>query len=44
MSMSNYLENKMLDHSLKGTPYVQPTSIFIALYTSDPLDTDVELK
>jgi len=41
MSMSNYLENTLLNHSLKGAPYVQPSgNLFIALYTSDPTDTD----
>lgn len=36
MSMSNYLENKLVDHSLGTTTYTKPTSVYVALYTSDP--------
>lgn len=38
MSMSNYLENKILDHTLKGTVYTPPTTIYLGLFTSDPTD------
>lgn len=39
--ISNYLENKLIDHILRNTPYTTPgTSIYIALYTSDPTDAD----
>jgi hypothetical protein len=40
MSISNFLENKLLDHSLGGTAYTQPSTIYVALYTSDPTDAD----
>jgi len=40
MSMSNYLENKVLDHTLKTTAYTMPTTLYLALYTSDPTDAD----
>ena len=40
MSMSNYLENKVLDHTLKTTAYTMPTSLYLGLYTTDPTDTD----
>lgn len=38
--MSNYLENKLVDHSLGTTTYTKPTSVYVALYTTDPGDTD----
>ena len=36
--LSNYLENKLLDHVLRGTSYSSPTTVFVGLYTSDPAD------
>jgi hypothetical protein len=33
--MSNYLENKLLDHALKVAAYTQPTQVYIALFTAD---------
>lgn len=36
--MSNYLENKILDHVLKNTSYTSPTTVYLGLYTSDPTD------
>lgn len=38
-SISDYLENAWLNHVLKGTAYTQPTNLYIALSTADPLDT-----
>lgn len=35
MSMSDYLENKILDH-IRGTAYTSPTNLYLALFTSDP--------
>lgn len=38
---SNYLENKVIDHILRNTAYSTPgTSIYIALYTTDPGEAD----
>ena len=37
-ALSNYLENKLLDHVLKGTVYTPPTTLFVALFTTDPTD------
>jgi hypothetical protein len=34
--MSNYLENKLLDHTLKNTTYTPASTIYLALFTSDP--------
>lgn len=38
--MSNYLENKMLDHILRGQSFsaTSPASLYIALFTSAPSD------
>ena len=30
---SNYLENKILDHVLLGTPFAQPAGLYAALFT-----------
>lgn len=40
MSASNYLENKILEHVLKNTAYTSPTTVYLALYTSNPTDAD----
>lgn len=37
-SISDYLENKLLDHVLKNTAFSVPTNIYIALSKADPLD------
>lgn len=37
-SMSNYLENKILDHSLGTTSYTMPAAVYVALYTVAPSD------
>lgn len=36
--MSNYLEVKLLDHSLGTTTYTKPTTVYVALFTTDPTD------
>ena len=36
--LSDYLENKLLDHVLKGVSYTSPTTVYVGLYTSDPGD------
>ena len=38
MSMSNYLENKILEHTLKNTAYTSPTNVYISLHTADVTD------
>jgi len=37
-SISDYLENKLLDHVLKVASFSQPTNLYIALSTADPTD------
>lgn len=37
-TISDYLENKLLDHVLKVAEYTVPTNIYVALSTADPED------
>lgn len=37
---SDYLENKVLDHTLATTAYTAPSAVYVGLYTSDPTDAD----
>lgn len=37
-NLSNYLENKVLDHFLGSTSYTMPADVYIALYTAAPND------
>ena len=39
-SMSNYLENALLNAVLRGVAYTSPAKVYLALYTSDPTDAD----
>lgn len=39
MSMSNYLEKKLLDHVLGVATYTPPTSVYVAFFTVAPDDT-----
>lgn len=36
--LSDYLENKLLDHVLRNVSYTSPTTVYVGLYTSDPAD------
>lgn len=38
MSFSDYLENKLLDHLLKGATYTPETNLFVGLFIADPGD------
>ena len=37
-NLSDYLENKLLDHFLGTTSYTMPSTIYVALYTAAPND------
>ena len=37
-NLSDYLENKLLDHFLGTATYTKPTTVYIALYTVTPSD------
>jgi len=36
LQKSNYLENAVVNHVLRNTPLTSPTTVYIALFTSDP--------
>ena len=36
--MSDYLENKLVDHIFRNTSFTMPTTIYIGLYTATPSD------
>jgi hypothetical protein len=38
--MSNFLENALVNATLRNTSYTSPTTVFVALYTTDPTDAD----
>ena len=38
--ISNYLENALINGTLRGTTYTAPTTVYLALYTTDPTDAD----
>lgn len=37
-NISNYLENKLLDHFLGTASYTMPSTVYVALYTVAPTD------
>lgn len=37
-AMSDYLENKIIDHVFRNTAYTVPTTVYIALFTAAPSD------
>lgn len=36
---SNYLENALINAVLRNTSYTSPTTVYVALFTSDPTDS-----
>ena len=36
--MSDYLENALINHVLRGIPFSSPPAVYLALFTSDPTD------
>ena len=38
--ISNYLENALINATLRNTSYTSPTTVYVALYTTDPTDAD----
>lgn len=38
--MSNYLENALINATLRNTSYTTPATVYLALYTDDPTDAD----
>ena len=39
--MSNYLENALINATLRNTTYTSPTTVYVALFTSDPVSASV---
>lgn len=37
-AMSDYLENKCIDHIFRGTAYTAPAGLWVGLYTATPSD------
>ncbi|WP_445779228.1 phage tail fiber protein [Shewanella sp.] len=37
-AMSNYLENALVNATLRNTTYTSPATVYVGLYTSDPTD------
>lgn len=38
--ISNYLEDALINATLRNTSYTSPTTVYVALYTTDPTDAD----
>jgi hypothetical protein len=38
--MSNFLENALINATLRNTAYTSPTTVYLGLYTTDPTDAD----
>lgn len=38
--ISNYLENALINGTIRGTTYTAPTTVYVGLYTSDPTDAN----
>ena len=41
MDFSNYLADKLIDATVRNTPYESPETVWVALYTTDPTKEDV---
>ena len=38
--MSNYLENALINATLRNTSYTSPAAVYVGLYTTDPTDAN----
>jgi hypothetical protein len=38
--ISNYLENALVNATLRNTTYTSPATVYLALFTTDPTDAD----
>jgi hypothetical protein len=38
--MSNYLENALINATLRNTSYTSPSTVYLGLFTSDPTDAN----
>ena len=39
-AMSNFLENALINATLRNTTYTSPTVVYVGLYTTDPTDAN----
>jgi hypothetical protein len=39
-AMSNYLENALINATLRNTSFTSPATVYVGLYTSDPTDAN----
>jgi hypothetical protein len=39
-AMSNYLENALINATLRNTTFTSPATVYVGLYTSDPTDAN----
>jgi hypothetical protein len=39
MAISNYLEDKIIDHMLRNQAFSPPTTVYASLHTGDPGET-----
>lgn len=39
-ALSDYLENKLVDHVLRGTGFAAPANVYVALFTGNPTDAN----
>jgi len=37
-AISNYLENALINATLRNTPYTSPSDVYVGLFTTDPTD------
>jgi hypothetical protein len=37
--LTNYLEDKLVNHVLRNTAFTVPTTVYVALHTADPTET-----
>ena len=44
MDFSNYLENKLIDATVRGIDYPTSTKVYLALYTTDPTKENTGLE
>ncbi|MCL2197318.1 MAG: hypothetical protein FWB80_00185 [Defluviitaleaceae bacterium] len=44
MNASNFLENAVLNHFFRNTPSPAPAQVFLALYTSNPMDDNTGME
>ena len=44
MDFSNYLADKLIDATVRNTPYDTPEKVWVALYTTDPTKEDIGVE